>query len=367
MSHVSPSPSEFNSSLVGNASTNGTEPENEFKLLTSPLIILMSFMCLLIVSENGLIIFLMCRKKILRTLTNMFLTSLALSDLISGLARMPLLFICMEMDVSIIVCVASTVFNRFTAISSVCHVLLIAADRYIFIVHDMKYRTFVTKRRAVVATIAVWLISILASVVQLSWYIFHGLEIGDRNAFMDDLNKQYGLACIVLFFAGPFLLIFYIYGRIFYISYKLNQNDRKRIRTYNYKQPSGSLRHEWRGRSVLLITLIIFGGCWLPYFFGVLHDHMSSSEDSTQPIWSQRLQICLGFIPMMLNPILCTLAKKDFRNALKEIVIGRNSLRHFNQDISLQTTRERFRTIDSESERNWQKQHLWVSLSEQFT
>ncbi|XP_022792300.1 beta-2 adrenergic receptor-like [Stylophora pistillata] len=337
--------------MVGNTSTNGTEPENEFKFLTSPLIVLMSFMCLLIVFENGLIIFLMCRKRILRTLTNMFLTSLALSDLTSGLVRMPLFFICSLDTHSLHVCVASTVFTRLTAISSVCHVLLIAADRYVFIVHDMKYRVFVTKRRAMAATLAVWLISILASVVQLSWYIFHGIEFSDRPAFIYDLNKQYALACIVLFFAGPFLLIFYIYGRIFYISYELNKNDRKRIKTYNYKLPTGSLRHEWRGRSILLITMIIFGGCWLPYFFTVLHDHSSSSDDSTIPLWSQRLQTCLGFLPMMLNPILCTLAKKDFRHAFKEIVIGRRSSRHFNQDISLQTTRERFRTIDSESER----------------
>ena len=38
-------------------------------------------------------------------------------------------------------------------------------------------------------------------------------------------------------------------------------------------------------------------------------------------VLAQRLLVFLGFTPPMLNPILCTLAKKDFRRALKEVVL----------------------------------------------
>ena len=348
MSHPSASPSTCNTSCMRSIPSNGTEPEYDFRLLTSSLIVLMSLMCLLIVSVNGLVIFLILKKKTLRTLTNMFLTSLAISDLLSGLVGIPLLLVCLVRDI-INFCVSSAIFIRFTAISSVCHVLLIATDRYIFIVHDMKYHSFVTKRRGIVATIAVWLFSFVASAIQLSWYIFYEIELSDQENITEDLNKQYSLACIVLFFAVPLLLMCYIYGRIFYISFKLNQSDRKMSNTF--QQPTRSLRHEWRGRSVLLITMLIFAGCWLPFFFAMLDDYMDSSEQSSaMPVWTQRLLLFLGFIPAMLNPILCTLAKKDFRRALKEAVFGRNSMRHYNQDISLQTTRERFRTIREDLE-----------------
>ena len=75
--------------------------------------------------------------------------------------------------------------------------------------------------------------------------------------------------------------------------------------------------HEWRGRSVLLITMVIFAGCWLLFFLA-----MESSEQPAMAVRAQRLLVFLGFTPPMLNPILCTLAKKDFRRALtKEVVL----------------------------------------------
>ena len=199
MSHVMASVSTCNTSCVGNnRSSNETEAVDEGSLLPSPLIVLLSFMCLLIVVVNGLVIFLSCKSKTLRTLTNMFLTSLALSDLMSGLVGIPLLVICLVRDI-IKVCVSSTIFIRFTAISSVCHVLLIASDRYIFILHDVKYHSFVTKWRAIVATIAIWLFSVVVSVIQLSWHNLQEAALTEFEKRTEDSDIKYSLACIVLF------------------------------------------------------------------------------------------------------------------------------------------------------------------------
>jgi len=250
----------------------------------------------------------------------MFLASLALSDLVSGLVGIPLLVICLVKDL-INVCVSSAIFIRFTAISSVCHVLFIACDRYIFIVHGMQYHSLVTKQRAIFTTIAVWLLSLLASVIQLSWYLFYEIAFTEYEEITEDLNRKYSIACIVLFFALPLLLMCYIYGRIFQISCKSNKTDRQC--NNSLQQPFRSLLHEWRGRSVLLITIVIFAGCWLPYFVAMLDDYMNSSEQSPMPLWVQRLLLFLGFIPPILNPILCTLSKKDFRRALKKVVSKR--------------------------------------------
>ncbi|XP_078364422.1 LOW QUALITY PROTEIN: melanocyte-stimulating hormone receptor-like [Oculina patagonica] len=306
-----------NTSCQHSRSINQTDPE-ETELLPASLIVALSFMCLMIVAVNGLVIFMIYKKKTLRTITNMFLTSLALSDLMSGLVGIPLLVICLVRGI-IKVCVSSTVFIRFTAISSVCHVLLIACDRYIFIIHYMKYHALVTKRRAFVSIITAWLFSLIASLIQLSWYLHHEIAVTEYEDITEDHNKKYSLACIVLFFATPLLLMCYIYGRIFNISFKRNKSDRQLSK--NLQQPSRSFLHEWRGRSVLLITVVIFAGCWLPYFLAMLDDYMEFSESSPMPVCVQRLLIFLAFFPPMLNPVLCTLAKKDFRRALKQVML----------------------------------------------
>ena len=314
------SPNAPNSSCQPNSSSNQTDPE-QTEFLPVSLIVILSFMCLLIVAVNSLVIFLIHKKKTLRTPTNMFLTSLALSDLMSGLVGIPLLVICLVKDI-ISVCASSAIFIRFSAISSVCHVLLIGFDRYIFIVQGIHYHSLVTKRRAIVSMFIVWLSSFVASVIQLSWYLYYH-EIADTEfeEITYDLNKQYSLACIAVFFVVPLLLMCYIYGRIFQISCKSNKRDRQLNK--NLQQPSRSVLHEWRGRSVLLITVVIFAGCWLPYFLAMLDDYMESSGKPPKPVWVQRLLTFLAFIPPMLNPILCTLAKKDFRRALKQVVFQR--------------------------------------------
>ncbi|XP_020614277.1 melanocyte-stimulating hormone receptor-like [Orbicella faveolata] len=313
------------SCVKNNRSSNETEAGNEDTLLPPPLIVLLFFMCLLIVAVNGFVIFLTCQRKILRTLTNMFLTSLAISDLMSGLVGIPLLAICLVKDI-IMVCVSSTIFIRFTAISSVCHVLLIASDRYMFIVHDMKYHSIVTKWRAIASIFSIWLLSFLASVIQLSWHNLDEAALTEFESRTQDIDIKYSLACIALFFAVPLLFMCYIYGHIFYISFKRNKTDRQLNK--NLQQPScRSLLQEWRGRSVLLITMVIFAGCWLPFFLMVLDAHMESSPFSLLPVSIERLLVFLGFLPPLLNPVLCTLAKKDFRHALKEVVLRREPSR----------------------------------------
>ena len=327
-----------NTSCVEHIPSNETETGDRETILPSPLIVLFSLMSLMIVAINGLVIFLIHKKKSLRTITNMFLTSLALSDLMSGLLGIPLLVICLVKDM-LEVCVCSTFFFRFTAISSVCHVLLIACDRYIFIVHYMTHHSLVTKGRAIIAIISVWLLSLASSLIQLSWYIFHGIAVTEYEDITEDHNKKYSLACIVLFFAFPLLLICYIYGRIFYISCKRNKRDRQLNK--NLQQPCRSLLHEWRGRSVLLITVVIFAGFWLPFFLTVLHDYMEPSEELPTPVWVQRLLVFVGFIPPILNPILCTLAKKDFRRALRELLFGRKAKHRFDQNVHFQVSSNR--------------------------
>ncbi|XP_078366553.1 beta-2 adrenergic receptor-like [Oculina patagonica] len=331
-----------NASCFGNTSSNETEPDSENSLLPSPLIVLLCIIGLLIIAVNGLVIALIHKKKTLRTITNMFLASLALSDLMSGLVGIPLLLICSVKDI-VNVCVSSAVFIRFTAISSVCHVLLIACDRYIFIVHYMKYRVIVTKQRATASIITVWLFSLIVSVIQFSWYLYHGIAVyTEYEDITEDHNKKYSLACIVLFFAVPLLLMCYIYGRIFQISCKSKASDRQLSK--NLQQPSRSLLHEWRGRSVLLITVVIFAGCWLPYFLAMLDDYMEFSENSPMPVWAERLLIFLAFIPPLLNPILCTLAKKDFRRALREVVFGREAVRQYNAYFQVSSNRSTVRS-----------------------
>ena len=121
-----------------------------------------------------------------------------------ALLGIPLFVICLVKDV-IKVCVPSSIIIRFTAISSVHHVLLIAYDRYISIVHSINYHFLVTKRRAVVAIMAIWPLAFLASVIQLSWKNLQEEALAEFDEKTEEIDIKYSLACIALFFAVPLL------------------------------------------------------------------------------------------------------------------------------------------------------------------
>ena len=323
-------PSNSSSRAPYNGSSNETGSLQEDPvLLSASMIVLLSFICLFIVVANGLVIFLICRKRALRSLTNMFLTSLAISDLITSLVGLPLLFFCLKTNI-INICVSSTIFFRFTAMSSVCHVILVAFDRYVAIVHTLRQDSIVTTWRAIGAITFVWLFSFAASVIQLSWYGLDESSLSDYDE-TEDFDVMYTKACIVLFFAVPLVLMCYMYGHIFYISVKVTKSDRQM--TGALQKESRSAFHEWRGRSVLLIMVVIFAGCWLPFFLAMLVDHTESSQMSRPLIWLQRLFAVLGFIPPLLNPLLCTLTKKDFRQALREVIFKRKYPRQYQKRV----------------------------------
>lgn len=301
------------------AANNGTYPK-QLRFLSTPLLVFLAFVSFLIVASNGFIIYLICKKKTLRSITNMFLTSLAFSDLISGMMGLPLLSICTFRGFTAI-CVSSVIFIRFTAISSVCHGILIAFDRYIAIVLPLRHPSLVTKRRAILATIFVWMFSFAASFIQLSWYRLENTALTKFEDETESIDVTYSKVCIAIFVVVPLMLMCFIYGHIFCISFKHIKTDRRLSDAL--RQEHHSFLHKWRGNSVLFIMVVIFAGCWLPFFLSVLADHSKSTPSSRSPKWVGRLLSVLRFIPPLSNPLLCTLSKHDFRCAIKAEVFRR--------------------------------------------
>lgn len=308
-----------NSSSYGNNCPNNQDQGQESEqVLPAPMIAVLSLIGLLAVIINGMVIFLMFKRKVLRSLTNVFLASLALSDLVTSLFGIPVLVACSETHIFKI-CVVSRIYYQFTAVSSICHVLLVAFDRFLAIVHPLKRNSLVTKRRAVSAILFIWLLSFLTSAVRLSWQKYD--DTSSTNDTQDEQEKfdmEYNVILMCFFFVVPFITMCSIYGHIFYISFMVARRDRRlnsALRT-----ESRSALHEWLGRSLLVIMMVIFVGCWLPFFLTVLGDSLNNQESSTSDVWTQRLLVVLAFIPPLLNPLFCTLAKKDFRRVLRELI-----------------------------------------------
>lgn len=115
---------------------------------------------------NSLVLWLIAKNKSLRTNANLFITSLAVADLLVGLIIAPvwIIFRCSQsnkdkyehkyafsIDYLWIHTTVATTFN-------LCCVTL---DRHIAIFHPLRYQSFVTKKRCYVAIALVWLMSVV--------------------------------------------------------------------------------------------------------------------------------------------------------------------------------------------------------------
>lgn len=267
----------------------------------------------LIVILNSIVLALMRRKERLQTLSNTILASLAVSDLLSGLFGIALFFGCSVaiMAGHIALCVSSTLFMRFTAVSTVLHFLLVACDRHIMITFSLRYQALVNKCRVRGALIAIWLMSTLVATVELTWF-----ETKITKGSMEK-DKIYSILFIVVFLAVPLLSILCIYGHIIVVSTRhLLALRARRTNLKDEATNARSIARDLRGTVILISTLVVFAGCWFPFFLMILQDYLGARIISTTS-WRLCLLLFARFIPPVTNPVLCALCKRDFRDGLR--------------------------------------------------
>ena len=272
-------------------------------------------MNVLILAANGLVVELFRSTRTLRTPSNAFLASLAVSDGVSSVLGVPLLIACSATTTEA-ACIPSSVFLRFSAVCAMLHLLMIASDRYGCIVHPLKYPSHMCAGAAAVLLCAVYLVSAAVALAQLSWLDFSTLDVNqDAEARIIEIEKRYFLACFVAFFCVPVALTSFCYARILHVSL----GHHRAILKQRSCSPQPSLLRalgRYRGSLVLWAMFFVFTVSLLPNFILGLQHHMGDELFGEFPLWVENAIVFLRFTPPLTNPVLCTFFKQDFRAAL---------------------------------------------------
>lgn len=125
----------------------------------------------------------------------------------AGVMALPLTIAC---TVCVIpeLCLAMDLCQRFLAISTIIHLLVITIERYIMIVYPMVYPRIVTKPRILTALVYTWFISLFVSLTQLSWYAPEWKQVPS----LPNEGLIYDIFCVTIIVLLP--LIFMIYAHI---------------------------------------------------------------------------------------------------------------------------------------------------------
>ena len=130
--------------------------------------IILGLISLITVSGNGVVVFLILTCRNLRITCNWFVLSLCVIDFFVGLFLPWTSFICGLDTVSCNNAVFYPAFNIILAIS-VANTCVTTLDRYIGIVHALKYRTFMTPERIILLISASWVLPAVLALLPLAW------------------------------------------------------------------------------------------------------------------------------------------------------------------------------------------------------
>ena len=128
----------------------------------------------------GFVIFLVCRKRQLRTKTNAFVVSLAVADFGFGMIAVPSRFFCSlatectprskERSIVIFLWV-------FTLYASGTNLVSLVLERYVAVVKPLKYLTFMKRRRVIQMVLTSWGIPFLFSLTLVSLIKLSAIEL----------------------------------------------------------------------------------------------------------------------------------------------------------------------------------------------
>ncbi|XP_048356010.1 neuromedin-U receptor 1 [Sphaerodactylus townsendi] len=126
---------------------------------------------------NTLTCLVIIQHRIMRTPTNYYLFSLAVSDLLVLLLGMPLEIYEMWSNYPFLLgaggCCFKTLLFEAVCFASILNVTALSVERYIAVVHPLRAKYVVTKKHAKRVIVAVWLLSVVCSIPNTS---LHGIQ-----------------------------------------------------------------------------------------------------------------------------------------------------------------------------------------------
>ncbi|XP_036905836.1 melanopsin isoform X2 [Sturnira hondurensis] len=225
---------------------------------------------------NLTVIYTFCRSRSLRTPANMFIINLAISDFLMSFTQAPVVF-------------ASSLYKRWLfgeagcefyafcgalfGITSMITLTAIALDRYLVITRPLATIGVVSKRRAALVLLGVWLYALAWSLPPFfgwSAYVPEGLLTScswDYMSFTPSVRAYTMLLFCFVFFL-PLLVIVYCYVFIFRAIRETGQalqtfgscEDRSELPRQQQR-----LQSEWKTAKIVLLVILLFVLSWAPY------------------------------------------------------------------------------------------------------
>ncbi|KAK6484004.1 growth hormone secretagogue receptor type 1-like [Huso huso] len=282
--------------------------------------------CLFIIGTAGnlMTILIVSKFKDMRTTTNLYLSSMAFSDL--------LIFLCMPLDLyriwhyrpwnfGEVLCKVFQFTSESCTYSTILNITALSVERYFAICFPLRAKVVVTKGRVKGVILIIWIVAFVSAgpiFVLVGVEHENGTDPWETNECKaTDYAIRSGLLTIMVWVSSIFFFLPVFCLTVLYslIGRKLCKRKRETI------GPSMSSRDKSSKQTVKMLVVVVFAFvlCWLPFHVG--RYLFSKSSEAGSLLMSQISQYCnlvsfvLFYLSAAINPILYNIMSKKYRVA----------------------------------------------------
>ncbi|XP_012676703.1 growth hormone secretagogue receptor type 1 [Clupea harengus] len=301
------------------------------------------------VTGNLMTIIVFTKYKDMRTTTNMYLSSMAFSDL--------LIFMCMPLDLYRIwryrpwnfgdqLCKLFQFVSESCTYSTILHITALSVERYFAICFPLKAKVVVTRGRVKCVIVVLWLVACCSAgpiFVIVGVKHINGTDPLETNeCTITEYAIRSGLLTMMVWVSGVFFFLPVLCLTVLYSLIGRRLWRRKR----NPFAHNISNRDKTNKQSVKMLVVVVmaFVLCWLPFHVG---RYLSSkSSEANSPLISQISEYCslisfvLFYLSAAINPILYNIMSNKYRIAACKL-------------FGMKHSSERSATVKTESVPGW--------------
>uniref|UniRef100_A0A672YAR0 Neuropeptide FF receptor 2 n=1 Tax=Sphaeramia orbicularis TaxID=375764 RepID=A0A672YAR0_9TELE len=285
---------------------------------------------------NGVVCFIVLRSKNMRTVTNLFILNLAISDLLVGIFCVPTTLvdnIITGWPFGSVVCKMSGMVQGISVSASVFTLVAIAVDRFRCIVYPFKQKLTIATSKMIIVVIWVLAVFIMCPsgvMLQVTKEQSVRIVLSHNNSTRpfywcrenwpnQEMRKIYTTVLFANIYLAPLSLIVIMYARIGFVLFKTTLPPMRGSGIGMDGRHTIS-RKKKRVIMMLLVVALLFILSWLPLWtLMMLSDYASLTEHQYRVIniYVYPLAHWLAFFNSSINPIIYGFFNENFRRGFQ--------------------------------------------------
>lgn len=248
---------------------------------------------------NTLVCFAFYHSTNLRCVTNIFIVSLAMTDILVASVSIPIWLVIQNTECINTWQACDPILMAFWrcldilfSTASIMNLCAISCDRFIAITSPLRYSQIITKTRAIIVLICLWSYSITIATINL-----HG-------------GVYYPILVFIVSFLLPLSVMIYSYSRIFLAALRQARRIQPIRQAFYFKR-------EIKAAKTLAIVMGAFIVCWTPFF--VMNILVKFIRFYAPPIATLAIKL-LHYGNSALNPVIYSSSNRDFRNKILRVL-----------------------------------------------